>query len=132
MREKSRAFERVVFNVVFNNRDDLPKNFAYLMQPTGQWQLAPAYDVTFCEGPGGYHQMDVMGEALEVGRSHLMQLGQKKAELPAQAVAGILERVCSVASAFTATTHSGCAGQISPGTLRLIQGRIDDNVRRVA
>lgn len=76
--------------------------------------------------------MDVMGEALEVGRSHLMQLGQKEAELPAQAVAGILERVCSVASAFTATAHSGCAGQISPGTLRLIQGRIDDNVRRVA
>lgn len=39
MREKARAFERVVFNVVFNNRDDHPKNFAYLMQPraNGSW-----------------------------------------------------------------------------------------------
>lgn len=131
MREKARAFERVVFNVVFNNHDDHPKNFAYLMQPTGQWQLAPAYDVTFCEGPGGYHQMDVMGEALEVSRSHLLQLGLREAELSAQAVAAVLERVCSVASTFTATAHSHFAGQITPATLHLIQGRIDDNIRRV-
>ena len=131
MREKARAFERVVFNVVFNNRDDHPKNFAYLMQPTGQWQLAPAYDVTFCEGPGGYHQMDVMGEALAVGRSHLMQLGQKEAELSAQAVAALLERVCSVAGAFTATARRHGAGQITSDTLHLIQSRIDDNIRRV-
>ena len=31
VREKAKAFERVVFNVAFNNRDDHPKNFAYLM-----------------------------------------------------------------------------------------------------
>ena len=65
VREKARAFERAVFNVAFHNRDDHPKNFAYTMSRAGDWKLAPAYDVTFCEGPGGYHQMDVMGEALE-------------------------------------------------------------------
>lgn len=54
VREKASAFERAVFNVAFNNRDDHPKNFAYLMSPEGRWRLAPAYDVTFCEGPGGY------------------------------------------------------------------------------
>ncbi len=53
-----------MFNVLFNNRDDHTKNFSFLMAKNGQWKLAPAYDVTFCEGPGGYHQMDIMGEAL--------------------------------------------------------------------
>lgn len=47
VREKAIAFKRIVFNIDFNNRDDHPKNFAYLMPPTGQWSLAPAYDVTF-------------------------------------------------------------------------------------
>ncbi|MDB5939560.1 MAG: hypothetical protein JWP77_1924, partial [Polaromonas sp.] len=42
MREKAVAFARAVFNVAFNNRDDHPKNFAYLMSKTGQWTLAPA------------------------------------------------------------------------------------------
>ncbi|MER8149735.1 HipA domain-containing protein, partial [Acinetobacter baumannii] len=31
VREKTHAFARVLFNVIFNNRDDHPKNFAYLM-----------------------------------------------------------------------------------------------------
>ncbi|WP_370521634.1 HipA domain-containing protein [Acidovorax sp. HDW3] len=50
--------------MAFNNRDDHPKNFSYLMDSKGHWQLAPAYDVTYYEGPAGYHQMDIMGEAL--------------------------------------------------------------------
>lgn len=43
VREKAVAFARAVFNVAFNNRDDHPKNFAYLMSQTGEWTLAPAY-----------------------------------------------------------------------------------------
>ena len=45
------------------------------MSQNGQWKLAPAYDVTFCEGPGGYHQMDIMGEALDIPRQALVKLG---------------------------------------------------------
>ena len=45
-----------------------------------------------------------------------------------QAVPSILERVCSVASTFTASARSQWAGQITPGTLRLMQGWIDDNI----
>ncbi len=62
VRERLHAFKRAVFNVLFNNRDDHTKNFSFLMEKNGQWKLAPAYDVTFCEGPGGYHQMDIMEE----------------------------------------------------------------------
>lgn len=48
---------------------------------TGLW--LPAYDVTWCEGPGGYHQMDVLGEALDIERKHLQSLGVQEAELSA-------------------------------------------------
>lgn len=36
VREKALAFERVVFNIVFNNRDDHPKNFAQPLD-SGSW-----------------------------------------------------------------------------------------------
>ncbi|VFS87443.1 Uncharacterized protein related to capsule biosynthesis enzymes [Kluyvera cryocrescens] len=41
VREKARAFARVVFNVIFNNRDDHPKNFAYLMAENGSGRWRP-------------------------------------------------------------------------------------------
>ncbi|WP_085656115.1 type II toxin-antitoxin system HipA family toxin [Pseudomonas sp. B11(2017)] len=127
IREKALAFERAAFNVVFNNRDDHPKNFAYLMSPSGQWTLAPAYDVTFCEGPGGYHQMDVMGEALEIGRKSLLRLAEE-AEIPAGSAGDIIDRMCNVASQFAAMAEHGYPGVITRETLQAIQDRIDENI----
>ena len=121
------AFERAVFNVVFNNRDDHPKNFAYLMSPTGQWTLAPAYDVTFCEGPGGYHQMDVMGEALAIDRAALLRLAEE-AEVPAQNANRTIDAISEVASQFSAIADRLLPQAISPATLRLLQSRIDQNL----
>ena len=131
MREKALGFARAVFNVAFNNRDDHPKNFAYLMSKTGQWTLAPAFDVTFCEGPGGYHQMDVMGEALEIDRKNLLQLGTHEAELSASAAASVIDQIRDVASTFAATAQRMFPGQITQDTLRMIQSRIDDNIGRL-
>lgn len=131
VREKALAFERAVFNVVFNNRDDHPKNFAYIMSSSGQWTLAPAYDVTFCAGPGGYHQMDVMGEALEISRKALVSLGVQEAELSVQAAGEVIGRICDVASLFTAKARRLFPGRITPDTLHTIQGQINDNIDRL-
>ena len=127
VREMAFAFERAVFNVVFNNRDDHPKNFAYLMSPTGQWTLAPAYDVTFCEGPGGYHQMDVMGEALAIDRAALLRLAEE-AEVPAQNANRTIDAISEVASQFSTIADRLLPQAISPATLRLLQSRIDQNL----
>ena len=127
VREMAYAFERAVFNVVFNNRDDHPKNFAYLMSPAGQWKLAPAYDVTFSEGPGGYHQMDVMGQALAVDRAALLRLAEE-AEVPVQNANHTIEAISEVASQFTAIADRLLAQAISPSTLRMIQGRVSQNL----
>ena len=131
VREKALAFGRAVFNVAFNNRDDHPKNFAYLMSQTGQWTLAPAYDMTFCEGPGGYHQMDVMGQALEINREAMLRLGTHEAELSARDAAALIEQICDVASMLTATAKRMFPDQITQDTLRVIQGRINDNIERL-
>ncbi|MBC9251140.1 toxin HipA [Pseudomonas alcaligenes] len=128
VREKAIAFERIVFNVVFNNRDDHPKNFAYLMSSSGQWKLAPAYDVTFCEGPGGFHQMDVMGEAFRITRKHLLKLAVEEADLSAKSAADIIERICTVASGFAESARRQFPNGITRDTLRTIQARIDDNI----
>lgn len=128
VREKARAFERAVFNVAFHNRDDHPKNFAYTMSRAGDWKLAPAYDVTFCEGPGGYHQMDVMGEALEIDRKAMLGLAAE-AEVGAYEAAVIIERFCDVSGQFSTVANDRYPGAITQETLRTIQSRIDHNIK---
>lgn len=127
VREMARAFERAIFNVAFNNRDDHPKNFAYIMAPDGQWRLAPAYDVTFCEGPGGYHQMDVMGEALVISRAHMLRLAEE-AEVPKDAAGMMIDEICELASQFATIAEKMYPQAIARDTLLTIQRRIDENV----
>lgn len=127
VREMAVAFERAVFNVAFNNRDDHPKNFAYLMSQNGKWRLAPAYDVTFCEGPGGYHQMDVLGEALSISRAQMLRLAEE-AEVPQDVAGRVIDCICNVASQFAAIAEDLYPGAITRDTLHTIQSRIEHNV----
>ena len=41
-------FRRMAFNVLIEEVDDHTKNFSFLMREGGQWELAPAYDLTGC------------------------------------------------------------------------------------
>ena len=56
-------FRRMVFNLVARNQDDHPKNISFAMNKTGEWRLAPAYDVMWAYNPSGdwtaRHQMTV-------------------------------------------------------------------------
>lgn len=73
-REVEKAFSRAVFNVLFHNRDDHPKNFAWRLGRDRRWRLAPAFDLTFSAGPMGEHYMDVCGNGDAIDRSHLLKL----------------------------------------------------------
>ena len=59
-------FRRMAFNVVARNQDDHVKNIAFLMDRSGRWSLAPAFDVTYSYNPGGRwtgaHQMSLNGK----------------------------------------------------------------------
>jgi serine/threonine-protein kinase HipA len=105
-REVQKAFERAVFNVLFHNRDDHAKNLAYRMDAQRHWKLAPCFDLTYSQGPGGEHQMDVCGEGLNIGRSHLIQLAQqggldvKWAEQRLDAMLGAVDQWPSLIESF--------------------------------
>jgi serine/threonine-protein kinase HipA len=73
-----RAYEKVfrlaAFNVYAHNRDDHSKNFSFLMNTKGEWQFAPAYDLTFSYSGFGYHSTMIAGESKNPGRKELMIL----------------------------------------------------------
>ncbi len=127
-REVIRAFERCVFNVVFNNRDDHAKNFSFLLSEQGQWQVSPAYDLTFNEGPGGEHQMDVAGEGRAPGREHLLQLADKTA-VPKQTAEEIMAHCTEVAGQLRQHAQ-GFA--IANQTMDIIAAKVEANRKRMA
>ncbi len=86
------AFRRMVFNVLASNRDDHTRQHSYLMSPSGEWRLAPAYDLTFSYGPGGEHYMDIEGEGRNPARRHVEALGARHG-LAKATVATIIEEV---------------------------------------
>ena len=98
------------------------------MSQNGHWKLAPAYDVTFCEGPGGYHQMDIMGEALDIPRQALVKLGTQEGELSVQEVNEIISSICEIANQFSSIAHALLPEQIRTETLQMIQTRIKHNI----
>ena len=59
-------FRRMVFNIVARNQDDHVKNIAFLMDRSGTWSLAPAFDMTYSYQPSGKwtssHQMTLNGK----------------------------------------------------------------------
>jgi serine/threonine-protein kinase HipA len=92
------CYRRMVFNVLTHNRDDHVKNFAFRMTPQGKWELAPAYDIVFAQGPGGEHSTTIAGEGRAPARSHLLHLADlvgltiKDADLIFHKVAAAAER----------------------------------------
>ena len=59
-------FRRMAFNIIARNQDDHVKNIAFLMDKSGRWSLAPAFDVTYSFNPDGdwtaRHQMTMNGK----------------------------------------------------------------------
>ncbi|MEY4963329.1 MAG: hypothetical protein RLZZ323_648 [Bacteroidota bacterium] len=65
------------FNVFVHNRDDHSKNISYLMDATGNWQLAPAYDLTYSNSSHGMHSTTIAREGANPRRSHLLELAKE-------------------------------------------------------
>jgi serine/threonine-protein kinase HipA len=56
----------MAFNIIARNQDDHVKNIALLMDRSGTWSLAPAFDMTYSFQPSGKwtssHQMTLNGK----------------------------------------------------------------------
>ena len=59
-------FRRMAFNIIARNQDDHVKNIGFLMDKTGRWSLAPAFDMTYSYNPQGKftatHQLSMNGK----------------------------------------------------------------------
>lgn len=127
IREVWKAFERAVFNVLFNNRDDHAKNFSYRLDQARQWKLAPCYDLTFNVGPGNQHFMDVEGEARNIKRSHLLTLA-KNADLDQDGAGHIIDRMIAVVAELPDLLKNA---SIRPSTISTITKQIHSNRDRL-
>lgn len=127
-REVEKAFERCVINVILHNRDDHARNFAFRMNQAWQWKLAPCYDVTFSAGPGGEHQMAVMGEGRAPGKEHLLRLA-RDASLDLDRARRAIARIADVAGEFKSVAGSF---PIRPATIRTIAAAVEANRIRMA
>ena len=80
MEASQQLFRRMVFNVVARNNDDHTKNFSFLMDRNGKWQLAPAYDLCYSYKPGGrwigQHQLSLNGKQDEFTRQDLLTVSE--------------------------------------------------------
>jgi serine/threonine-protein kinase HipA len=64
------------FNIVFGNKDDHSRNISYLMDKSGKWRAAPAYDLTFTYNK--HHQMLFnLRNVSEIDRIHLINMGEE-------------------------------------------------------
>lgn len=50
--QAEQLFRRMVFNVIARNCDDHTKNFSFIMNRSGTWKLAPAFDMCHAYRPG--------------------------------------------------------------------------------
>ncbi len=86
------AFEEQLRRVVFNI-DDHVKNFSFMMDRNGHWDLSPAYDLCHAEGSlfTRFHQLSINGKTTNFNRGDLKHLA-KYAGLPRGKEDRILEQ----------------------------------------
>lgn len=86
-------FRRMVFNIFTCNRDDHVKNFSFIYDHKDlKWNAAPAYDLTFSQGPGGEHSMTVSGKGKNIGIDDILAVA-KKADISKKTAKNIIDQV---------------------------------------
>ncbi len=82
---REQLFRRMAFNVLAGECDDHPKNFAFRLRPGGDWELAPAYDLTGSDFPSAdpwsahadTHQLSVNGKRRGIADDDLLAVADR-------------------------------------------------------
>lgn len=79
-KEIEQFYRRMTFNCLAANQDDHVKNISFLMNRTGKWSLAPAYDITFAYDKDNKwllgHQMTVNGKTTNIKTADIVAAGK--------------------------------------------------------
>ncbi|XPP25948.1 MAG: type II toxin-antitoxin system HipA family toxin [Leucobacter sp.] len=78
---EDQLFRRMCFNVLAANNDDHTKNHAFIRAEGGDWELAPAYDLTYAYAKGhrwlDRHLMSVNGRFAGITRRDLLSVADQ-------------------------------------------------------
>ena len=96
--QAEQLYRRMVFNVIARNCDDHTKNFAFMMDNTGTWKLAPAFDVCHAYRPGStwvsQQSLSVNGKRTGITFNDLIQVAKmmsiKKADQIIEQINGVV------------------------------------------
>ena len=95
-------FRRAMFNLFTCNQDDHSKNWAFLQDDQGHWQLSPFYDVTFSPHPFGEHATSFAGYGKNPPLKAVQQLAKAASfanwQQAQQAIADIVEVIKNFAN----------------------------------
>ncbi|WP_027856464.1 type II toxin-antitoxin system HipA family toxin [Marinobacterium jannaschii] len=90
-------YRRMVFNIVARNHDDHTKNFGFILDRSGQWQLAPAFDIAYSYKPGSKwvnsHQLSLNGKRDDFTREDLLLPAEKFRKDAEQIIDEVIEVV---------------------------------------
>ena len=89
-------YRRMLFNVLARNQDDHTRNIAFLMDRSGSWSLAPAFDVVWAYNSQGTwtnrHQMTVNGKRDGFERTDLLAVAR---QFGVKGASGMLDEVAT-------------------------------------
>ncbi len=107
--DAEQLYRRMVFNVMARNCDDHTKNFSFSMDKTGQWKLAPAFDVCHSYRPGStwvsQHSLSINGKRQNITRDDLLEVAKNMNIKKADSIINQVNAVVSRWNDFAAQTN---------------------------
>ncbi|MBS0424569.1 MAG: type II toxin-antitoxin system HipA family toxin [Proteobacteria bacterium] len=107
--DAEQLYRRMVFNVMARNCDDHTKNFSFTMDKTGQWKLAPAFDVCHSYRPGStwvsQHSLSINGKRQNITRDDLIEVAKNMNIKKADTIINQINAVVSRWNDFAAQTN---------------------------
>ncbi|MBX3099992.1 MAG: type II toxin-antitoxin system HipA family toxin [Salinibacterium sp.] len=117
-------FRRMVFNVAAANHDDHSKNHAFLLREGGQWELSPAYDITYARDTASVwlnqHLMAVNGTFSDIRNKDLLAVADRFA------VPGAKRAIADVADALTSWPQFAGEAGLDVGAIDAIGRELTD------
>ena len=115
-------FRRVIFNLVGCNQDDHVKNFAFMMERDGSWDISPAYDLCHAEGSAftRHHQLSINGKTSGFDRADIKTL-ESYTGIPRNRGNRILD---ATIDAFAQWSHVAKELEIPPALIKHVTGTL--------
>ncbi len=116
-------FRRMIFNLFALNQDDHSKNWAFLQQDNGEWQLAPFYDVTFSPSPYQEHATSFAGFGKNPSLKVMQKLANQANFSTWRQAKQVVEEVVEAINAFASIAIEL---DVEPNTVNLIQKQLNN------